>query len=383
LKKAYALISSTYCNKTMQNRVEEHPKFESIIRNDPIELLNELMYDQIRAKYPVALLIEAISRMLNLKQSENEGLSGYVKRFKKSHDIIKSYVGTDILDKFVENTLECQDESNATLKQEILIRNGNRAKYGSLSNGLVLQFSMQNNQYPKICTTATDILSNHGFDNRGDLNKKKWSNKTRKNADENTSSKTTNETTKTSFAQGSKDKICYCCRKKGHMSPECPDKNSIKKKDWHIKKAIQYYMEAAKADVHQNDQLDGDNESTTSKASSRIGWSGLLIEEKESMYNDDQDAKDRLKNCITLDNGSTLSLFSNPELVQNIQALNKTFSLATNAGVTQSNRKANVPGFGKVYYDEDNIANIFGFSDLKKKDPITYDSNKEDAFLVH
>jgi hypothetical protein len=37
----------------------------------------------------------------------------------------------------------------------------------------------------------------------------------------------------------------------------------------------------------------------------------------------------------------------------------------------------------EVYYDEDAIANIFGFSDLKKKHRITYDSDKEDAFLVH
>jgi hypothetical protein len=107
----------------------------------------------------------------------------------------------------------------------------------------------------------------------------------------------------------------------------------------------------------------------------------LIVE--QSLYNDDQDAKHRLKNCITLDNGSTLSLFSNPDLVQNIRTSSKTLSLATNAGVKQSNRKANVPGFGKVYYDEDAIANIFGFSDLKKKDRITYDSDKEDAFLVH
>jgi hypothetical protein len=101
------------------------------------------------------------------------------------------------------------------------------------------------------------------------------------------------------------------------------------------------------------------------------------------MYNDDRDAKDRLKNCITHDNGSTLSLFSNPELVQDIQNSSKTPSLATNAGVKQSNREANVPGFGKVYYNEDAIANIFGFSDVKKEHRITYDSNKEDAFLVH
>jgi hypothetical protein len=313
---------------------------------------------------------------------------------------MKSHIGTNILDAFVENTLEYRDAKSTTLKQEmkhgafdrcwmayLLIRNSDQAKYGgSLSNRLVSQFLMQNNQYPKKCTTATDILSNHSFDNRGNSNKKKWSNKPKKDEDENSSSKTTNKTNATSFAQGGKDKTCYCCGKIGHLSPECPDKNTIKQENWHINKATQYYQEANQANDHQEEQQqEGDNESyksTRSKASSQIGWSGLIVE--QSLYNDDQDAKHRLKNCITIDNdGSTLSLFSNPDLVQYIQTSSKTLSLATNAGVKQSNHKANVPGFGKVYYDEDAIANIFGFSDLKKKHQITYDSNKEDAFLVH
>jgi hypothetical protein len=163
LAKAYALIFSTYYNNTMQNRIEEHPGFETTIRDDPIELLNKikvLMHNLVRAKYPYASLTKAISRMLNLKQSKNEGLLDYIKRLKESHDIMKSYVGTSILDKFVKNTLEYRNESNATLKQEmkdrafyrwmayLLIRNNNQAKYGLLSNGLVSQFLMQNNQYP-------------------------------------------------------------------------------------------------------------------------------------------------------------------------------------------------------------------------------------------
>jgi hypothetical protein len=231
----------------MQNGVEEHPEFETTIHDDPIELLKKikvLMHDRIRAKYPFASLTEVISRMLNLKQSENEGLLDYVKRFKESLDIMKSHVRTHILDKFVENTLvEYRDESKTTLKKEmkhgalnrwmayLLLRNSDQAKYGSLSNELVSQFSMQNNQYPKACTTATDILSNHRFDNRGNSTKKKWNNITKKNEDENASGKTTNETNATSFAQGGKDKTCYCCGKAGHLSPECQDKNTIKKEN--------------------------------------------------------------------------------------------------------------------------------------------------------
>ena len=42
LLKAYALIFSNYCSKTIQNRIEEHPDFESVIRDDPIELLKAI-----------------------------------------------------------------------------------------------------------------------------------------------------------------------------------------------------------------------------------------------------------------------------------------------------------------------------------------------------
>jgi hypothetical protein len=107
LTKAYALIFSTYCNETVQNCIEEHPGYETSIRDDPIELLikiKALMHNPIREKYTYASLTEAMSRMLNVKQYENEGLLDYVKRFKESRDITKSHVGTDILDKFVEIT---------------------------------------------------------------------------------------------------------------------------------------------------------------------------------------------------------------------------------------------------------------------------------------
>ena len=38
LRRVYVLILSTYCNGTMQHRIEEHPDFESKIQNDPIDV---------------------------------------------------------------------------------------------------------------------------------------------------------------------------------------------------------------------------------------------------------------------------------------------------------------------------------------------------------
>jgi hypothetical protein len=58
LYKSYALIF-----KMMQNRIEEHPDYETTIRDDPIELIQKikvLMHDPIRAKSPFTSLTERI-----------------------------------------------------------------------------------------------------------------------------------------------------------------------------------------------------------------------------------------------------------------------------------------------------------------------------------
>ena len=93
----------------MQHHIKEHPDFESTIQNDPIELLKTIkivMHDPIRAKHPYASLTEALMRTLNIKQLEHESLIDYMKRFKQSRDVLKSHIGGDILNKFVENLPE-------------------------------------------------------------------------------------------------------------------------------------------------------------------------------------------------------------------------------------------------------------------------------------
>jgi hypothetical protein len=70
-------------------------------------------------------------------------------------------------------------------------------------------------------------------------------------------------------------------------------------------------------------------------------------------------------------------------MVKNIRESKATLELATDIGTKTTKQVAEVPGFGTVWYDETAIANIFGLSDLKKKHRITFDSEKEDAFIVH
>ena len=122
MHRVYALIVKDYCSKAMQHRVEEHPDYESKIKNDPIELLKAikiLMHDPVRARYPFASLTDAFSQMYGVRQKENEGLLKYVETFKQQRDVLKSHVGTHIFDEFVEHLEEYRNETDTSKQQEL------------------------------------------------------------------------------------------------------------------------------------------------------------------------------------------------------------------------------------------------------------------------
>ena len=100
-------------------------------------------------------------------------------------------------------------------------------------------------------------------------------------------------------------------------------------------------------------------------------------------FSQQAEALGEMKDYIILNNGSSLDLFSNEALVENVHRSKDKLILAVNAGMKQNNMKAHVPSCGNVWFDQDAIANMFSFANMKKKYQITYDSNKEDAFKVH
>ena len=92
----------------------------------------------------------------------------------------------------------------------------------------------------------------------------------------------------------------------------------------------------------------------------------------------------KLADKIILDTGSTISgTIMNPDFVTNVQPASRPITMSTNAGSKRMTVEGTVPGFGPVYFDDTQMANIFSFSSLADKYRITYDSTKEDAFCVH
>ncbi|MGC9293591.1 MAG: hypothetical protein ACP5EP_12880, partial [Acidobacteriaceae bacterium] len=91
-----------------------------------------------------------------------------------------------------------------------------------------------------------------------------------------------------------------------------------------------------------------------------------------------------MKDVILLDSGSSIgATFMNPDLVTDIKMAKQPINMTTNAGEKLIGLEGQVKGFGKVYYDPTMMANIFGLSEMVDRCRVTFDSDVEDAFVVH
>jgi hypothetical protein len=190
--------------------------------------------------------------------------------------------------------------------------------------------------------------------------------------------------TQSSFNQEAlKKATCYCCGKKGHYSNKCKEKDKLSKDKWAVKKAMMH----AQAEKESKEKDDDNNASQalrrSNKSNKQREWNNLIVK-KESLHNKGKQwASNTKEDSILLENGSTLSLFGKPKMVINSRESKTTLELATNTGTRTTKKITGVPGYGTVWYDKNVIANKFGFSELKKKHRVIYDSEKEDAFIVY
>ena len=68
---------------------------------------------------------------------------------------------------------ECMQSAYMKFTTFLYLENADRSKYGLLLSGLATQYSLGLNQYPKTVEEATNVLSNHKFNQAYYDNKKK------------------------------------------------------------------------------------------------------------------------------------------------------------------------------------------------------------------
>jgi hypothetical protein len=426
LKKVYALIYDVYCATTMQNRLDEMIDADPRISNDPLLLLGAiriLMQEPVKEQDPTWSLIKSLLTGLSIKQQSNESMSDFTKRFKQNCEFIKQQVGPRFADAWTIRQPEymaLEDDDQLDTRQEalkaatfpricasLMIHSADPYRYGSLVAGLNTQFNLGNDQWPKTIKVAAKFLSSHQLDNKREIPSHKA----------------------TSFAQRAardvSNLVCNCCGIKGHISPDCSKRTTIPPEKWFKPKVKKVFAQSADTDgeetENENTESEVDQSTDDERASRRRsatpkrskasrprgkkkstrdsvvddGWAAFTLwhEGPDDVYHQvqlkqqSQEASkwsSLLHDKIVLDTGSTISgTIMNPDFVTNIMSASKPITMSTNAGSKRLTMCGEVPGFGPVYYDDTQMANIFGFSFLADKHRITYDSRKEDAFLVH
>jgi hypothetical protein len=88
------------------------------------------------------------------------------------------------------------------------------------------------------------------------------------------------------------------------------------------------------------------------------------------------------KHWVLLDNQSTIHLFSNSALLQNIRTSKQSMLITSNGGSIRSTMKGVYPGYGEIWYNPNAIANILSLKAMRDMYPVTYDSENGNSFVV-
>ena len=132
---------------------------------------------------------------------------------------------------------------------------------------------------------------------------------------------------------------CYSCQQMGHYTntPECPNYKPSSSKN--------------------NDSNDNNSKATPQ------GGDGV----NALMFMFSQSRKNIPDNWILLDSQSTVDIFCNPRLVENIHRVKDRMKIQCNAGTQVTNLVGDLPGYGPVWFDSRAIANVLSLKLVKEK----------------
>ena len=219
------------------------------------------------------------------------------------------------------------------------------AQYGDLCASIYNQFTRGSDHYPTSLTTAYNMVNEH----RHESVLEKKSNK--KEEDEITAGGLSllqhHELVPGTDERVHNDIECYGCKKKGHYKSKCPSKET----------------------TSGINALQVDNEGDVEY--------GLMFAQLGEVE------QDISKSWILLDSQSTVSVFNNGAMLENIKEVQQKLNLLTNGGYHLTNMKGELKNYGTVWYSPKSLANTLSLAEVRKKFRVTMDTQVEASITVH
>ena len=266
------------------------------------------------------------------------------------------------------------------------MENSDQYRDGSILSGLDSQFSLGHDQYPRSLIDAQNVIQNHTYDPEY-KRKKQQKDQQRKEGKQNHEDK--DDAQKLSFAQ--MRNVCWCCGG-NHKLSDYRKKDTMPKDQWHVnqaKEVKQYQNVVAQIEATMNEQQESTPSSSMSVASTTTpsvasATPASMPKQGAWQFFSFAATKDKeLSEIMILDSGSSTNLCCNPQWLSNVKPSPAMSQLHTNAGPIKISKQGTLPGYGTVLYHEDALTNIMSLSKMTDKYRVTFDSNKDNAFLVH
>lgn len=381
MKSAFSVVWGQ-CSDAIKAKLEALDDYETFsIDADVLELLRnikDIAFSFQSQKQKIHGLFDAKRRFFMQTQEKSMTCQMYLERFKNQVEVIEHCGGTMVEDNLINDYFEAGvDRLTATQAQLNVARKkakeaflsmafillADRNRYAKLVEELENDYVKGNDHYPTDLTEAYNLLLHWKHDPRNMMRG------LGSGDDGVTFGQQGNAEDKGKKEKDLSKITCFNCQEKGHYANKCTNKPKDLEGEVHAQKDIDT-SEQNEDDYEMEDTVTSFTFCNTDNAEPSIGTCQLQGNKIPRTW-------------ILLDNGSTVDVFVNPNLLQNIHTTDKTMVIRCNAGITKTNQQGYLRGYGNVWYNPDGIANILSLARVQEKSRVTYDSNDDGRFIVH